>query len=60
MCHNERFHEKCLRLICNDKKSSFEELLEIESTVSIHDRNLRTLAIEIYRIYHGISTTIMN
>ena len=44
----------------NDKKSSFEELLEIDSSVSIHDRNLRTLAIEMYKIYHRISLTIMN
>ena len=37
-----------------------EELLEIDSSISIHDRNLRALAIEIYKIYHGISQTIMN
>ena len=48
MCHNltknnkiNRLHERCLRLINNDKKSSFEELLEIDSSVSVHDRNLR-------------------
>ena len=36
MCHNRtknnkinRLHERCLRLIYNDKKSSFEQLLEI-------------------------------
>ena len=56
MCHNltknnkiNRLHERCLRLINNDKKSSFEELLEIDSSVSVHDRNLR-----------AISPTIMN
>ena len=38
----------------DDKKSSFEELLEIDSSVSIHDRNLRTLAIKMYKIYHHI------
>ena len=67
MCHNRmknnkinRLHEGCLRLIYNDKKSSFEELLEMDSSVSIHDRNLRTLAIEMFKMYHGISPTIMN
>ena len=67
MCHNRtknnkinRLHERCLRLIYNDKKSSFEELLEIDSSVSVHDRNLRALATEIYKIYHVISSTIMN
>ena len=28
--------------------------------VSIHNRNLRVLAIEMHKIYHGISPTIMN
>ena len=42
------------------KKSSFEELLEIDSSVSVHDRNLWALATEMYKIYHGISPTIMN
>ena len=42
------------------KKSSFEELLEIDSSVSFHNRNLRALATEMYKIYHGISPTIMN
>ena len=67
MCHNitknnkiNRLHERCLRLICNDKKSSFEELLEIDSSASVHDRNFRAFATEIYKTYHGISPTIMN
>ena len=55
-----RLRKRCLRLIYNGKKSSFQELLEIDSFVSIHDRNLRTLVIEMYVIYHGISPTIMN
>ena len=67
MCHNRtknneinRLHERCLRLIYNDKKSSFEQLLEICSSVSVHDRNLRALTTEMYKIYHGISANIMN
>ena len=65
MCHNRsknkinKLHE-CLRLIYNDKKSSFEELLEVDSSVSVHDRNLRGLATEIYKIYHGISQLSLN
>ena len=67
MCHNHtknnkinRLHERCLSLMYNDKKSSFEQLLEIDSSVSVHDRNLRALATEMYKMYHGISPTIMN
>ena len=61
MCHNRtknkkvnRLHERCLRLIYNDNRSSFEELLEIDSSVSVHDINLRALANEMYKIYNGI------
>ena len=49
--------------VYNDKKwqkTSFEELLEIDSSVSIHDINLRALAIEICSIYQGISPNTMN
>ena len=67
MCYNrtknnetDRLYERCLRLIYDDKKSSFEELMEIDSSVSIHDKNLRALSIEIYKVYHGISPTIIN
>ena len=32
-----RFHERCLRTIYNDKQSSFNELLEKDGSVSIHE-----------------------
>ena len=55
MCHNRtknnkinRLHERCLRLLYNNKKSSFHDLLEKDSPVSIHHRNLRALATEMY------------
>ena len=41
-----RIHERCLRIIYNDKKSTFYELLEKDGPVSIHKRNLRFLAYE--------------
>ena len=55
-----RLDERCLRLIYNDKKLSFEELMEIDRSASVHDRNYRTLATGMYEIYHDISPTIMN
>ena len=67
MCYNgtknnriNRLHERCLPLIYNDKKSSLEQLLEIDSSVSVHDRNLRALATEMHKMYHGILPTIIN
>ena len=67
MCHsrsNNRktnmHHERCLRLIYNDKKSSFTGLLNKDSSVSIHVRNIQRLAIEMFRFYNGLSPPLMN
>ena len=53
MCNNRttnrkisRLHERCLHLIHNDQKSSFEVLLEKDGSVSIHDKNIQYLAFE--------------
>ena len=50
MCHNRtknnkinRIHERCLRLIYNDKESSFEHLLDKDKSVSIHKKTLGVL-----------------
>ena len=67
MCHNHlnngkinRLHERCLRIIYNDKQSSFDELLNKDSSVSIHIRNLQKLAIEMFKFYKGLSPPIMD
>ena len=48
-------HERCLRLIYNDKNSSCEELLIKDGSVSIHHRNIQALATEFYKIKNGLS-----
>ena len=65
MCHNltknnkiNRLHERCLRLLYNDKISSFHILLEKDGSVSIHHRNLRALPTEMYRIYNSMAPEI--
>ena len=40
--------ERCLRLIYNDKRSSYENLLEKDNSVSIHNKNIQALAIEMF------------
>ena len=35
-----RLHERCLRIIYNDKRSNFEELLVKDNSVSIHQINI--------------------
>ena len=48
-------HERYLRLIHNYKLSSYEELLEEDGAVSIHHKNIQSLAIEMLQIKHGQS-----
>ena len=65
MCHNRthrnkinRLHERCLRLIYNDKRSSFEDLLEKDNSVSIHHKNLQALANEMFQVHTKTSPNL--
>ena len=54
-----RLHERCLRVTYNDGLSSFEELLERDNSVSVHNRNIQCLAIELYKVFNDICPDIM-
>ena len=47
------------RLIYNDKQSSYEELLIKDGTVSIHHRNIQTLATEMFNVKSEMSPEII-
>ena len=55
-----RIHERALRIVYKDDKSSFEELLAKDDGVTIHERNIQTLAIELYKVANGLSPKIMH
>ena len=52
-------HEKALRIVYSDYKSTFQELLGKDASLSVHHRNIQTLAIEIYKDSHALSPAIM-
>ena len=67
MCHSRtlnnkinRIHERALRIVYNDYKSNFKELLERDHSFTIHERNIQYLATEAYKVKNGLSPVIMN
>ena len=42
-----------------NKTSSFEKLLEKDGSVTIHSRNLQTLATEMFKVYKNLSPAIV-
>lgn len=55
-----QIHERALRLVYRDQKSTFEELLNKDRFVKIHHRNIQLLAIKIYKSLNNLSPEIMN
>ena len=55
-----RLHERCLRIIYNDKHSCFHDLLEKDKSVSVHNRNLQVLAIEMFKVSKGSCPSVFS
>ena len=53
-----QFHKRCLRIAYSDNKSSFEELLETDNSVSVHHRNIKVLATALCEIVIRLSLEI--
>ena len=65
MCHSRTInnkinhsHERCLRVIYNDKILSFKELLERDRSVPIHSRNLQIRATGMFKVYNNVAPPI--
>ena len=52
-------HLRALRIVYRDNKSSFEDLLVKDKSVTVHHRNIHFLAIEMFKVKHGISPRSM-
>ena len=51
--------ERCLRIVYSNNTLSFAEPLEIDNSVSMHQKNFQVLATELYEIGIGLSPEIM-
>ena len=66
MCHGRglnnkitNLHERALRTVYQDKKSSFEALLKHGKSVSLHVKNLQYLETEIFKVKNDLCPEIM-
>ena len=55
-----KLHERCLQIIFNDKHSSFNELLAKDRSVTVHNRNLQVLAIEMFKVSKGLCPSVFS
>ena len=53
-------HERALRLIYCDHSSNFQELLQRNNSVTIHQKNIQALAIMMYKVANKIAPTIVS
>ena len=49
-----------IRIVYNDYTSTFNMLLDRDKSFTVHERNIQTLAIEIFKVVNGLSPKIMN
>ena len=54
-----KIHERALRLVYKDNKLTFNDLLELDNSVTIHQRNLQILATEIFKVKISLAPEIM-
>ena len=49
-----RIHKRALRIVYRDYISSYEQLLALSNDVTIHQKNLRVLVTEVFKVKTGI------
>ena len=67
MSHNKsinkkinNLHERALRLTYCDHSSNFQELLQRNNSVTIHQKNIQALAIMMHKVVNKIAPTIVS
>ena len=52
-------HERSLRIVYKDNYSSYVDLLAKDKSFTIHQRNIQSLAIELFKVKRNLSNVIM-
>ena len=54
-----RLHQRALRSAYEDSECSYKELLSTDGSIAVHQRNLRVLAVEMYKLTKKLSPEFM-
>ena len=54
-----KIQEGALRLVYKDKKLTFDDILKLDNSVTLHQRNLQILATEIFKVKNSLAPEIM-
>ena len=54
-----KIQERALRLVYKDNKLAFDDLLELDNSITIHQRNLQILATETFKVKNSLAPEIM-
>ena len=55
----DRIHERAIRIAYSDYLSDFKTLLEKDNSVTIHQRNIQSLSVEIYKALNNLNPDFM-
>jgi len=50
-----KLHERALRIVYKNQNLTFQDLLQLDNSVTIHDKNLQKLAVEMYKAKNKLS-----
>ena len=54
-----KIRETALRLVYKDNKLTFDDLLKLDNSITIHQRNLQILATETFKVKNSLAPEIM-
>ena len=54
-----KMQERALRLVYKDERQAFNDLLKLDSSVTVHQQNLQILAKEIFKVKSSLAPEIM-
>ena len=54
-----KIQERALRLVYKDNKLTFDDLLKLDNSITIHQRNLQILATETFKVKNSLAPEIM-